>query len=105
MWEQNELFEAIAINPFIPRAYYVRGFARKKLNKFTEAIQDFNKALEFSPENADFIANRMEAKERNKDYDSAIEDLNLYRKLKPNSQDIDYEIGRIKLEKMTPLEP
>lgn len=89
--------EAIERNPFVPMSYYTRGFARKNLNKFDEAIADFTKALEFDPDNGNFIANRVESKERNKDYAGAIEDLKLFKRVSPKAKGIDYEIGRIML--------
>jgi len=35
--------EAIERNPFMPQAYYTRGFARKRMKYYPEAIADFPK--------------------------------------------------------------
>ncbi len=88
---------SIEINPFVPYAYYIRGFAKKNLMKFDEAIYDFTKALEFDPDNSHYLANRIEAKERNKDYQGAIKDLEYFQKTNPKAKGIEYEIGRIML--------
>ncbi len=94
---EQDCNESIRLNPFVPFAYYTRGFARKNLDKFKEAIFDFTKALEFDPDNSSFIANRIEVKEKNKDYKGAIEDLNYFKRLNPNAKGIEYEIGRMLL--------
>ena len=36
--------EAIERNPFLPQAYYIRGYARRKLKQYTDAVDDFSKA-------------------------------------------------------------
>lgn len=94
---EQDCISSIEINPFVPYAYYIRGFAKKNLSKYDEAIADFNKALEFDPDNSNYIANLIEAKERNKDFEGAIEDLKLFQKINPKAKGIDYEIGRIML--------
>lgn len=94
---EQDCNESINLNPFVPYAYYTRGFARKNLDKFEEAIFDFTKALEFDPDNSNFIANRIEVKEKNKDFAGAIEDLNYFKRINPKAKGIEYEIGRIML--------
>ena len=69
---EQDCNEAIKLNPFIPYAYYTRGFARKNLEKYPDAIHDFTKALEFDPDNSGYLANRIEARERNMDYKGPI---------------------------------
>ena len=94
---EQDCNEAIRLSPFIPYAYYTRGFARKNLEKYSEAIHDFTKALEFDPDNSDYLANRIETKEKNRDYKGAIDDLKYFKKINPKAKGIEYEIGRIML--------
>jgi len=39
----------LSLKPNYAKAYVARGFARIKLNKKEEALEDFNKAIEFDP--------------------------------------------------------
>ena len=82
-------------SPFIPQAFYTRGFA-KKTGKYKDAIQDFDKALEFSPENTIIVINRPKQKNAIKIM-KGDKDLNYFSKLNPKEKSIDYEIGRIRL--------
>ena len=45
--------KAIELNPQYFEAYYHRGLARLDINQYESAINDFNKALEFDPNNED----------------------------------------------------
>lgn len=94
---EQDCNETVKLNPFIPSAYYTRGYARKNLEKYGEAIVDFNKALEFDPDNSGYLANRIETKEKNKDFKGAISDLKYFKKINPKAKGIEYEIGRIML--------
>ncbi len=75
--------QAIEKNPFVPQAYYARGFARLKMNFCNEAIGDFSKALEFSPGNIYLLGYRLMARDQCNDYAGALNDVNDYLKLSP----------------------
>ena len=53
---------AIDNNPFLPGAYYTRGFIYRRLDKPDLAEQDFTQALVFSPENKTYILLRADAR-------------------------------------------
>ncbi len=89
--------QAIEKNPFVPQAYYARGFARLKMNFCNEAIDDFSKALEFSPGNIYLLGYRLMARDQCSDYAGALNDVNEYLKLSPKSTEMYYEKGRILL--------
>ncbi|MDR0551422.1 MAG: tetratricopeptide repeat protein, partial [Spirochaetaceae bacterium] len=54
-----ELTKAIQLNPNNAEQYYFRGIAYQKTNKFTAALQDFEKAHKLSP-NTDKYSNALE---------------------------------------------
>ena len=54
--------EAIERNPFLPQAYYIRGYARRKLKQYTDAVDDFSKAYQFSPNSLNLLLNRIDRK-------------------------------------------
>ncbi|MBP1676962.1 MAG: Tetratricopeptide 1 repeat-containing protein [Bacteroidetes bacterium] len=88
--------ESIERNPFVPQAYYIRGFARRNLKLYDEAVKDFSKAYEFSPDNMNLLLNRMDANMRLENYKDAMTDLDTYMRLNPKSN-LYYEKGFIQL--------
>lgn len=48
---ERDCTESIDRNPFYPNSYELRGLARINLNRFDEAANDYNKAIEFRPDN------------------------------------------------------
>ena len=73
---KEDLDIVIERNPFIHMAYYARGFAKKRLGKWEEAISDFNQALVHAPDNSIYIINRIEAYDELERYDEASDILN-----------------------------
>ncbi|MCH5216689.1 MAG: tetratricopeptide repeat protein [Muribaculaceae bacterium] len=59
---------ALERNPFIVDAYQVRGVARQTMNKNELAIEDYDKGLEFMPEDRFFLINKAIAHESLKQY-------------------------------------
>lgn len=43
--------------PFLTQAYYARGIARQSQEKYDEAIDDYQKGLEFKPEDRQMLVN------------------------------------------------
>ena len=68
--------KAIKLDQEFAGAYNNRGLARHKLEKYEEAIADFNKAIELDPKLAGAYNNRGIVKEDKKDYTGAIADYN-----------------------------
>jgi tetratricopeptide (TPR) repeat protein len=95
---EQDCTEAINRNPFVPRAYYIRGFLRNQLKFHKEAAIDFSKALEFSPNDTTFIRGRAEAYERDGNYTAALNDVNQLLHINPKSYGLLYEKGRYYLE-------
>lgn len=89
--------EAISRNPFLPQAFYARGFTRMKQGKYKEAAQDFTKALEFSPGSPHLLISRMDANEKYGNYEGAMEDIEAFMKMNPKNTGLWYEKGRIYL--------
>lgn len=89
--------EAIERNPFMPFAYYARGFARRGLEFYPEAIADFTKAIEFSPNSQHLLLNLIDTRERNKDYEGALKDLETYQRINPKATNTYFDKGRIQL--------
>jgi tetratricopeptide (TPR) repeat protein len=87
--------EAINRNPFTPQAFYARGFARMKLEKFTDAYNDFSKALEFSPNSQHLLVSRMDASDRSGNHQEALQDAETLIRLFPKVSGFYYERGRI----------
>lgn len=96
---EKDLDVVIQRNPFIPMAFYARGFCYKMQGKWQLASDDFTKALEFSPENSSFIINRVQALSQLKEYDKALFDINALLKKEPNSIELQREKGYIYLFK------
>jgi tetratricopeptide (TPR) repeat protein len=58
-------------NQFLVQAYYARGIARQSQDKQDEAIADYEKGLEFRPEDRGMLVNLAVAHIRKKNYDKA----------------------------------
>lgn len=58
-------------NPFISRAYLLRGIARQNLNLTTEAIADYKQGLKLAPDNLGMHLNLSLAQTQLKQYDDA----------------------------------
>jgi tetratricopeptide (TPR) repeat protein len=88
--------ESINRNPFVPQAYYIRGFARRNLKMYKESVEDFTKAYDFSPDNLNLLLNRIDANIRLENYTDAMADLNTYMRMSPKTN-LYYEKGFIEL--------
>lgn len=62
---------AIERNKFKYEAYRVRGFARMRLNADSTAVEDFNKGLEYAPNDKYFLYYKALAQSDGKDYTAA----------------------------------
>ncbi len=58
-------------NPFLVQAYYARGIARQSQEKFSEAIEDYRKGLEFKAEDRQMLVNMAVANIQKKDFKEA----------------------------------
>ena len=65
----------MSINPFITNIYELRGLARIQQKKYDDAINDYDKALKYDPENQSLWHNRVLCRIQNKDYDHALTEL------------------------------
>ena len=54
------------------KAFFNRGFAHDKLNRFDEAILDYTRAIQIDPNNAYTYYNKGISLDRKGDYDKAI---------------------------------
>ena len=54
----------LQLNPALISAYLSRGSAYNKLERFEEALQDFNKVIELDPNNSEAYNNRGWPKKR-----------------------------------------
>ncbi len=70
-------------NQFLVYAYELRGAARQNQENYALAIEDYNKGLEFNPENRQLLVNKAIAQMQLKDYDDAEQDINLMLKYHP----------------------
>ena len=66
---------AIACNPFMPGAYYTRGFVYRRLDEAALAEQDFSQALVFAPENKTYLLLRADARAAQEHFDEAMADM------------------------------
>lgn len=64
-------------------AYQIRGLARIRQSKFDGAIEDYQKALHYDPENITLWHNLTLSHIQKKDYNSAKEDLENLLKVSP----------------------
>lgn len=86
---------AIDNNPFLPGAYYTRGFIYRRLDKPDLAEQDFTQALVFSPENKTYILLRADARAAQQHFEEAMEDMESLLKREPASASLLFEKGVI----------
>jgi len=63
-------------NTNLSTAYYNRGFSKNELRNFSEAISDFNEAIEINPQYSQAYLNRGYSKHHLGDYYGAISDFN-----------------------------
>ena len=68
----------------LENCYYNRGLFKSKLNKNSEAIDDFNKVIETSPKDKDAIFNRALNLLPLEDIEGAKKDFELVKKIDPN---------------------
>jgi tetratricopeptide (TPR) repeat protein len=88
----EDLNRSIEINP-TPLAYSLLGNIWCEKGDFPEAIRNYNKVLEFDPDNAAAINNRAEAYFRMDDYDNAIKDYEKLNVLVPEEPSPYYNCG------------
>jgi len=65
--------------------YYKKGLDHGKLEKYQEAIENFNKAIELDPNSVAFYFARGDVYEILKKYEEAINDYDKAIKLEPNN--------------------
>lgn len=98
IWVRSRIAMKLSDSALLSLTHITREDLPVKISeKYSEAIHDFTKALEFDPDNSDYLANRIETKEKNRDYKGAIEDLKYFKKINPKAKGVEYEIGRIML--------
>ena len=86
---------AIERNPFLPGAYYTRGYVYKLTNELERAERDFSEALIFAPENRTYIAMRADVRAEQENFDQALEDINHLLHREPQSAALHFEKGTI----------
>lgn len=86
---------AIERNPFLPGAYYTRGFIYRQTNQAEKAEKDFSEALVFAPENKTYIAMRADALAEMKLFERALQDINHLIHREPQSAALYFEKGSI----------
>ena len=86
---------AIERNPFLPGAYYTRGYVYKLTNELERAERDFSEALIFAPENRTYIAMRADVRAEQEKFDQALEDINHLLHREPQSAALHFEKGTI----------
>ena len=86
---------AIERNPFLPGAYYTRGFVYRHLDKPALAEKDFTQALVFAPENKTYILLRADARAAQSRFEEAMEDMERLLKREPESASLLFEKGAI----------
>ena len=75
----SDFTKAIELKPEYVEAYYSRAICESKLGKMENALADFNKVTELDPGNKNAVFNRAYyIKQQTGDYQSAVEDYNLY---------------------------
>lgn len=84
------------INTYLPNIYINRGITKSLLIDYAGSIEEFDLAIQYSPENADAYYNRANAKGNIEDYKGAIADYTKTTKLSPKSQEPYNEMGSIK---------
>lgn len=84
-------------------AYQIRGLARIRQSKFDGAIEDYQKALHYDPENITLWHNLTLSHIQKKDYDSAKEDLESLLKVSPRYTRAYLMRGEVSLQQKTLL--
>ena len=94
---------ALERNPFSPGCYYARGYIYRELGQLDLAEKDYSEALRFAPENRTYLLLRADTRALRKNYDGALEDINLLLKREPQSATIWSERGRINMQQSDTL--
>ena len=92
---QQDCDAAIERNPFLPGAYYTRGYVYRMTNQMEKAERDFNEALIFAPENRTYIAMRADVRAELKKFDLALQDIDYLLHREPQSSALYFEKGSI----------
>ena len=84
--------KSIELNPNNNNAenFLFRAMSKEALGNFTEAVDDFNIAIDLDPKNANIYIERATLKNKLKDYSGAINDYNKAHELNPNAADSHY---------------
>ena len=91
--------KAIELNPTDPDFYYSRGIINTEREKYSKAIEDFDKALSLGDDNEFRIfLYRGVAKLSLEQYDSALEDLNSAIEMDPKNASAYHSRGRVYYE-------
>ena len=92
--------KSIELNPNDnPENFLYRAKCKEALGNFTEAIDDFNIAIDLDPKNANIYIERATLKNKLKDYSGAINDYNKAHELNPNAADGHYRSAYELLER------
>ena len=93
--------KSIGLNPNNnnPENFLYRAKCKEALGNFTEAINDFNIAIDLDPKNANIYIARAILKNKLKDYSGAINDYNKAHDLNPNAADGHYRSAYELLER------
>jgi tetratricopeptide (TPR) repeat protein len=75
--------EVISLCPLSPYAYAKRGEIELNLGLYRKAICDFSEAIKIKPESPSTIWLRAMAKEQEGEYEASLDDLLIYRKMRP----------------------
>lgn len=86
---------AIERNPFLPGAYYTRGYIYRQTDQLDKAEKDFSEALIFAPENKTYIAMRADVRAELEEFDLALDDINHLLHREPTSAAMHFEKGSI----------
>ena len=86
---------AIERNPFLPGAYYTRGYVYKLTHQLEKAERDFSEALIFAPENRTYIAMRADVRAEQEKFELALNDINHLLHREPQSAALHFEKGTI----------
>lgn len=86
-------------SPFLPGAYYTRGFVYRGLEEYEKAERDFTEALVLSPENRTYMLLRADVRSLQENYDGAIADIDYLLRREPQSPSLHFERGAIMMNK------
>lgn len=97
--EAIELFDvAIRINPN-GTAYWYRAYAQSLRSDYQACIDDYDKALRYSPDNAELISNRGDCRMRMGDIKGAEKDFQIAVQVEPNLWDATFNMGHVEFKK------